>query len=217
MSETSTRALQGLRELTKLIPEYTGDLVSSAFEDYKGWISSTTNPILSYETYYDLSGYSLDDLTGMPIAAIIQDPGIYACGTNTRAQLHVLDILSQERLDRNDVYNLVLNNNVPGMALSENNFNQITFGNHRLMLAQGTFADPTGLSVFLPASQTQFGSGDAVATEKLWVYRFIVAPGITDITSIRVPASRFLLQMNIVKESDNVYLQRLRRSYEDAQ
>ncbi len=152
----------------------------------------------------------------MPIAATLQDAGMYTCSTNT-VPLHVLDILSQERLTRDEVYNLILLNNVPGMGASENTYEQITFGNYRLMLAQGTFTDPAGLNLYLPTSQTQFGSGDAVAVDKLWAYRFIVAPSAADGASLRIPASRFLLQINVVKESDRVYLQRLKRSYELAQ
>ena len=215
MSEES-RALTGFRELTQLIPEYIGDMASNVFAGYKGWVPSATNAIVMYETYFDLSGYQLDDLTAMPIAATLQDPGMYTCSTDT-VPLHVLDILSQERLDRNELWDLILLNNVPGMGASDNNYEQITFGNYRLMLNQGTFTDPTGLNLYLPTSQTQFGSGDAVAVDKLWAYRFVIAPGAADGISLRIPASRFLLQMNIVKESDRVYLQRLKRSYELAQ
>jgi hypothetical protein len=216
MSEESKGALMGFRELSQLIPEYTGAMASSVFAGFKGWVASASNPIVMYETYFDLTGYQLDDLTAMPIAATLQDPGMYTCSTNT-VPLNVLDILSQERLTRDEVYNLILLNNVPGMGASNNNYEQITFGNYRLMLAQGTFTDPAGLNLYLPTSQTQFGSGDAVAVDKLWAYRFIVAPGAADGASLRIPASRFLLQINVVKESDRVYLQRLKRSYELAQ
>jgi hypothetical protein len=216
MSEESRGALTGFRELSQLIPEYTGAMASSVFAGFKGWVASASNPIVMYETYFDLTGYQLDDLTAMPIAATLQDAGMYTCSTNT-VPLHVLDILSQERLTRDEVYNLILLNNVPGMGASDNNYEQITFGNYRLMLAQGTFTDPAGLNLYLPTSQTQFGSGDAVAVDKLWAYRFIVAPSATDGASLRIPASRFLLQINVVKESDRVYLQRLKRSYELAQ
>ena len=117
-----TRALTGPRQLTKMIPEYTGEMGAAEFPGFKGWIASDASTLVYYETYFDLSGYALDDLTAIPIAAMLQDPGIYAC-TDTKVPLQVLDVLSQERLDPGNVFtDLVVNNNVPGMLHSPNNF-----------------------------------------------------------------------------------------------
>lgn len=213
MSE-ETRALTGPRSLTQMVPEYAGVFAGGEFKGYKGWLGSSSDPLLYYETYFDLTGYKLDDLTAMPIAAMVQDPGIY--GTNaTGVPLHVVDILSQERLDIGEVYNELVNrNNAPGMLDTVNNFEQITFGNHRLFLAQTIFTNPTGVNLYLPASEMQFGSGDPVTVQKLWAYRIVAAPGGTTGNAITIPASRFLLNIVVKKEADRVYLQRLKRSYE---
>lgn len=211
--ETGGRALKGYRELTQMIPEYIGTMGAATLAGYKGWIPNVANPLVVYETYFDLTGYELDDLTMMPIAATVQDPGIYSCSAAT-TPLHVFDIISQEKIEGGEVWNQILVDNAPGMLESENNFEQITFGNYRLFLGQATFTNPAGLTVFLPATQSQFGSGDAVSVQKLFCYRVILAPGAAEGTSLRIPASRFLLQANIIKESERVYLQRLKRSYE---
>ena len=212
MSEES-RALTGPRGLTQMVPEYNGRFAGGEFEGHKGWRGSTTNPLIYYETYFDLTGYTLDDLTSVPVAVMVQDPGMYATSA-TGVPLHVVDILSQERLDIGKVYTDLVNNNLPAMPESSNNFEQITFGNHRLFLHQTLFTDPSGISLYLPASTQQFGSGDPVTVQKLWVYRIIAAPGGSTGNTIQIPASRFLLNIVVEKESDRVYLQRLKRSYE---
>jgi len=216
--ERQTRALTGPRQLTQMVPEYVGAMGASEFPGFKGWKAGQTLPVVFYETYFDLSGYKLDDLTAIPIAAMLQDPGLYAC-TDTKVPLQVLDILSQERLVAADVFaDVVTNNNVPGMMTTSNNFEQITFGNYRLFMAQLSFTNPSGLATiaYLPADSMQFGSGDAVTVEKLWCYRFVIANGATAASSstIRIPASRFILNVNVVDEDEMVYLMRLKRSYE---
>lgn len=213
MSE-ETRALTGPRSLTQMVPELKNTVVGASFPGYKGWKGGSTDPFAYYETYFDLTGYTLDDLTTLPIAAMVQDPGIYSASAST-FPMHVIDILSQERLDIPEVYaDLVNLNNLPGMMTSTNNFEQLTFGNHRLFLGQTVFTNPTGLILYLPANEMQFGSGDPVTVQKLWAYRIVATPGATEGARIEIPASRFLLNVVVKKEADRVYLQRLKRSYE---
>lgn len=217
--ERQTRALTGPRQLTQMVPEYAGEMGASEFPGYKGWIASPTTTIVYYETYFDLSGYALDDLTAIPVAATLQDPGLYS-STDSKVGLQVVDVISQERLRAGRVLNdLVTDNNLPGMMMSANNFEQITFGNYRLFMAQATFTGAEGLavgSVYLPADSKEFGSGDPVTVEKLWCYRFVMARGATEGQSseITIPASRFILNVQVVDEADLVYMMRLKRSYE---
>ncbi|MCK5561099.1 MAG: hypothetical protein KAJ51_10915 [Thermoplasmata archaeon] len=218
---TQTRALTGPRQLTQMIPEYAGEMGASEFPGFKGWIASPSTSVVYYETYFDLSGYALDDLTAIPVSATLQDPGLYAC-TDTKVGLQVLDVISQERLDAGRVLNdLVTDNNAPGMMMSPNNFEQITFGNYRLFMGQLSFTSPSGLAsvVYLPADGMNFGSGDAVTVEKLWCYRFVMARGATEASTstIQIPASRFILNITVLKEKELEYIMRLKRSYELAQ
>ena len=212
--EKSNRALTGDRELTQMIPEYYGT-VSTNLPDYKGWVSSTlSSGCLMFETYFDLTGYMLDDLTLLPRGAQMQDPGVYS-STDGSNYMAVVDILSQERLDQEEIYDSLVNqNNLPGMLETLNNFEQITYGSYRLFLPTLQYRPPTGIQIYLPASQTFFGSGDPVSVEKLYAYRFIIYPGIGDTERLEIPASRFVLLARIVQEDDQEYLMRLKRSYE---
>jgi hypothetical protein len=215
--DRQTRALTGPRQLTQMIPEYKGTFGASEFPGYKGWIPSAASSLVYYETYFDLSGYALDDLTALPIAAMLQDPGIYSC-TDQRVPMQILDIISQERLDPGDVFtNVTTLNNVLGMLTTTNNFEQITFGNYRLFLSTLEYTHPITLStyVYTAATAMQFGSGDPATVEKLYCYRFIITDGATtDTTILDIPASRFILNVNVIDEPDLEYIMRLKRSYE---
>ena len=83
----SKRALEGERIMSKDIPNYQGtySTSNSMWSLDNGWESGVgaTPGVLYYETYFDLTGYQLDDLTLMPIAANLQDPGIYMTNDTT--------------------------------------------------------------------------------------------------------------------------------------
>jgi hypothetical protein len=84
--------------------------------------------------------------------------------------------------------------------------------NTRLLGLSTQFADPT---LLVPSTAGTFGSASPTAVQKLWIYRVIVpGAGSGDPIIIQVPASRFVLAADIVKEDDLPYMMRLKRSYE---
>ena len=213
----SSRALQGERTLSKNIPYYKGYFKGSdGWEGFNGWFTSPNagagKQALMYETYFDLSGYELDDLTLLPLTGILQDPGAYTSDDTNTPVMIVLDILSQERLDIDRITTDIGLENVPSMATSPNDWNNITYGRYRLMMNTAEFNE-TGSKTWLVSKQDNFGSGSPCVVQKLWVYRYILMK-VNEDKVLTVPASRFILNAMIVSEKDNVYLQRLRRNYE---
>tara|TARA_Y100001951_G_C11251793_1_gene246887 strand:+ start:23 stop:697 length:675 start_codon:yes stop_codon:yes gene_type:complete len=214
-------ALTGSRVLSKLIPQY-GEEGRGAFIDttdgwtpLNGWKTGTTTRglrCLMYETYFDLQGYQLDDLTLYPAMALLQDPGAYTSNDTNTPIMEVLDIISQDRLDIDTLADLIVQNNVPGMTLSQNEWTNITFGQYRLMMNSAEFNE-TGTKTWLTSKRNDFGSGMPVTATKLWCYRFVRFL-VNDGKLLMIPASRFILAANIEKDSELVYLQRLRRNYE---
>ena len=76
-----------------------------------------------------------------------------------------------------------------------------------------TTATAATLPPWIAQNLSTFGSGAPVTVQKLWVYRFVyLVAASTD--PLNIPASRLLLRGMVTKESDLVYIQRLRRSYE---
>lgn len=219
-------ALMGPRTLTMMAPSYAGvktatgwpTKIDSASSNWgNGWQAEGLHDIY-YETYMDLSGYELDDMTFFPIEAGFQDPGIYAGVTaGTAPNMWVMDVMSQQRLDGDTLSKMLtftVNefNNAPGMMGSDITYSEITMGNLRVL---GETAQITSnLKPYIVQNGSAFGSGEAIVTQKLWCYRFINFQAATDDT-MYIPASRFVLVGNAQQESDLVYMQRLKNSYEN--
>lgn len=187
----------------------------------EGW-TMLNNSLYYHETTIDLSGYSLQDLTFVPTAVGIQDPGIYyvklAGGdTPTLIYTQVLDIVTSVPLDPDTVSNLQLAKIGPGLLGSTEDFAPIILGQYRFFIPSNEFT--------MPALQTlqrsvRFDSGEPTAASKLFCYRIlqIYTEGAADPygvgTNIQVPSARYILQGLMTKEEDLVHMMRLKRSYE---
>ena len=213
----SSRALQGERTMSQEIPYYKGYFRGSdGWEGHNGWFTSPNagagKQALMYETYFDLGGYELDDLTLIPVSGILQDPGAYTSDdTNTPVML-ILDIISQERLDIDLITTALGVENVPGMPTTSQDWNNITFGQYRLMMNTAEFNE-TGTKTWLVAKQNDFGSGSPCTVHKLWVYRYILFK-VNEDKVLTVPASRMILNGVVIKEPEHEYLMSLRRNYQ---
>ena len=217
MSKKAKHPLEGSRSWNMMCPSYQDTKGASLWNESNGWRSGGANS-LYYETYIDLSGFEMEDLTILPMETAVQDPGLYSGGRLTGA-LWVMDVVSQERLPRSTLENM-LNiadndyNNAPGMMGQPQEFTNITMGQLRIMGNTAQIAT-TGqtLPPWISQSLSTFGSGAPVAVQKLWVYRFVLLQA-SENDPLNIPASRILLRGMVTKESDLVYIQRLRRSYE---
>ena len=210
----SERALTGGRQWTKDIPDITAtrDDVSGDWTLTNGWqVDTSLTPTLYYETYWDMSAYTLDDLTFFPISAVLQDGQAYSIANITDPAIGLIDIVSQERLDIGQVVADHVFGNLPGQPLSTENFEQIVMCNYRLMLPQVDF---TSATLVLPATTGSFGSLQPSACEKLWIYRIAIINGVPAATVFTSPATRFVMSGTVVKEPELDYMMRLKRSYE---
>lgn len=173
--------------------------------------------ILSHETQIDLSGYAMDSLTFFPRAVGIQDPGVYtfknSAGDPTQHAMQVLDIVTTVPIDINRVSNTMMANVSPGMIDSEYDFTPIIFGLYRFFSVNTNITYPDYQQ--LERSQ-RFDSGEATAADKLYCYRIVqvIATELNNTTEVFIPAARQLIGGVLGEESDLVYMQRLKRSYE---
>jgi len=212
----STRALTGPRLLNLPVPSTLlteSEPGSNLFAATNGW-ETLANDLLYYENYFDLSAYELDDLTLVPTAIAIQDGLPYtAINPAPELQVAIFDIVSQERLSMQEVYdNYTLTNDYPGSPASTQDWRQLLMCNFRLLTIQSDFQSS---SLLLPATGGSLGSSEPTAVQKLYVYR-IVIPILTDLTGLTmtIPPTRFVLGADIVKEDELPYMMRLKRSYE---
>jgi len=210
----SRGALEGERTLSLPIPPLSATRGSSGWEDAgtTGWTG--TGDILMFEGYWDSSGYTSDDLTLFPLGITLQDPGRYL-SSNANVPLQVLDIVSQTRLDRNDVLTWVTANAMPGMLGTTVEWIQMMWGQYRTMMSQNTFVAPAGpIAEFLTASAALFGSGSPTTVQKIYCYRFLILVGSADGDILAAPASRFVMSAVIAPEDELAFLMRQKRSYE---
>lgn len=216
--KTSIRALTGTRLLNLPVPT-----CSPKYTDGAGWgnglngwtsISGSAATGIYYENYFDLSGYELDDLTLVPTMMQLQDALPYTTDNiaDPNLGLAVFDIISQERLNPATVAANYAVNEYPSSPGSKDDWTQILMCGFRLFLPQTDF---TTTQVLLPAQGGPLGSSQATAVQKLWVYRIIIT-GASDWSnkSVFIPATRFVLGAEVIKEDDLEYMMRLKRSYE---
>ena len=211
----SERALEGERTMSKMIPEYVGtyNTGTNLWAYNNGWESAAAQPgVLYHESYFDLTGYELDDLTLMPISATLQDPGIYLTdeAANRYPRVIEMNVISQERISPAQMLAAVNANQALSFPETTQDWNNITFGEWKLKALTTEFANATLLG---DLKINKFGSGSPCVTKKLWIYRiffFVPANGV----ELRIPASRMVLSGLVTKEPEMVYIQRLRRNYE---
>ena len=207
-----SRAMIGDRVMSKVIPSTIMTFGAGTATATNGWQVVQPGSAVYYETYFDCSGYTLDDLTVVPNYTQVQDGLVHRGDANT-SSMWVLEIVSQERLDvANLVVPLALLGEVPGGFASNDDWRQLLQCNFKYFLPQTDFTE-TGL--MLIATQGRFGSNEPSTAEKLWIYRIVVLGGIHEEGDVVVlPMTRQILGAEIIKEEDLDYIMRLKRSYE---
>ena len=211
--------LTGRRSLSTMVPSFTNSPTLTNWVGDNGWDALEVASLgIYYETYFDLSGYELTDLTLVPEQISLQDPGYYSYTSITpdpENGLMVLDIVSQERLDPYQAaLEMKARNVAPGMTGSPYDSTSILYGTYRFMAKDTTYTNIGNINSVV--NRGSFGTGEATAAAKLWVYRIVIplntVPDPAMILSI--PASRFNLLGTVIEETELPYLMRLKRSYE---
>ena len=220
-----SNALIGPRIMHKDVEEYVGTFQAGAltFPDYKNWKGVDNYYGVYWESYFDLSGYNLDDLTVIPTLMELQDAGPYFFlnpnipqGQNIDNNLWLVDVYSMERLTPSEVFDdLATKLAYPGSPESTLNFEQLPMVNARFTTTRSTFGDR---SLQTTATAGSLGSGEPTTVQKLWFYRFVLvtqgSAGIVGGETLQIPSTRFILAAQIVKEAELAHMMRLKRSYE---
>ena len=204
-------ALEGERTLSMMVPPYSGARGASSWSASGGWETVAATDILVFHSWFDVSGYTADDLTLFPLGVTLQDPGYYR-SSNATVPLAVVDIISTETITPEEAYAWITANAMPGMIGTTSDWNQIIWGQYRTMLGQATFQ--AAQTEFLTARAGLFGSGSPTTAEKIHCYRFLILEGALEPDTLSVPASRFVLSAIIAGEDEKAFLMRQKRSYE---
>jgi hypothetical protein len=205
------------RRLTALHPALSANYDGVQWNDLNGWtVLNAANTRFAHETSLDLSGYSRESLTFFSTSVGIQDPGIYVFKPredSTFNGITVLDIITSVPMDLDRVANLQGSNIGPGMLGSDEDFQTIVFGMFRFFTQNQNIPYPNYQQ--LERSQ-RFDSGEPTAADRLFCYRIInlASSGLDPLSLVKIPACRQLVAGVMAKESELVYMQRLKRGYE---
>lgn len=206
------------RTLSAMHPALTGqyDDGLGTWTNLNGWQEASPT-VLFHETQIDLSGYARESLTYFPEAVGIQDPGIYVFAGGpgaTYSAVEVLDIITSvpmNILEISEAQTTFFTG--PGMLGSSREAETILMGQYRFFTPNTFLTYPNYIQLERLQS---FGSGDPTAADKLYCYR-IVTMIVDDLgvgSLIGVPASRQILNGYMDEETELIYMQRLKRSYE---
>tara|TARA_R110000796_G_scaffold71373_1_gene161872 strand:- start:52 stop:702 length:651 start_codon:yes stop_codon:yes gene_type:complete len=206
------------RRLEAMHPALTSIYDGANWGTLNGW-QQLSPTVLVHETVIDLSGYTRDALTFFPTGVGLQDPGIYTFEPLLVPEfpikaLQVMDIVTSIPMDLLDVASTMSNDNVaPGMIGSKYQFESILFGAYRWFTPNSQIVFPNYMQL---ERSERFDSGEPSASENLYCYRIVqcVQQDLIDGNYVQVPAARQLISGVIAEESDLVYMQRLKRSYE---
>jgi len=213
--------LEGPRLLDKLIEACDIDMAESpAPESFPSTITpgqwsildNAFNPTYAARSFYDLSGYTHDDLTTFIRSVDIQE----GWGPRGTSDFFVLDLITTEPIDDTTLINAAIyttgDGDLPGFSKSDFNMNQVIYGRTREFVKAGssTIANQYSISFF--------GTATASNAKRIYLTRVCyVDPTAALGTKVHVPPCAYVTAALIAKEKELPYLMRLKRSYEIAQ
>jgi len=177
-----------------------------------GGLKKLSNNVFVEQGYYDLSGYTLDDLTAFFAGVTIQEE-FTPTGTMTG---FIVDMVTTHQLLSADIINAHFTDptstlDLPGFNLSTFDMNQVIFARTR------TFNTSSVWSQISEYGRTQWGTCSAATSEKIYLTRIIYTqiPMLQD-TTITIPPCNYVTSIVVGREPDLTFLMRQRRSYEEA-
>jgi len=176
-----------------------------------GIIELSTN-VFAIQSYYDLAGYTQNDLTAFFAGAVIQEE---FAPTGTMSGF-IVDMITTHQLTAADIISAHFTDpaatlDLPGFNLSTFDMNQVIFARTR------TFNTSAEWSQISEYGRTQWGTCSAATSEKIYLTRIIYTdmdtiPGLT----FSIPPCNYVTSIVVGREPDLTFMMRQRRSYEEA-
>lgn len=217
-----SQSVKGSRDLRKLIPS--SYLFNDGEDQWTGLLNGWeiyTNDVGTqwalHRSYVDIVGWSKDEITAFTQGAAFQEAERWTATLGgVIPLLNTWDIVSVNYIEDgafdSDKFVSPLgapyNWNAPGMSGSNYNLEEILAGRYRC------FAQSDDITATHQSNLQVWGAGDATAGDRIYITRAILLTSTTVYPgSIMVPPMAVVIPTLLVKESDLVYMERLRRSY----
>lgn len=158
--------------------------------------------------YFDLSGYSLEDLTVFFQGVDLQEP---LCLTGNDAAPSIIEIISTEFITDAEILATQSSQPIsaPGFSVSTNNMEQIIYGRRRIYYLK---QPPTVPVIPFLQSTHMWGTCAASTADKLHITRILVCT--TALSATTVPDVNVVVAVVVDKEATLPFIMRQKRSYE---
>ena len=162
-----------------------------------------------FETYYDLAGMSMEEKTLFFDAALVQDLANPSHINGAAGDgLQIVDIMTTTPLTDAMLSGFVVYGNTPRSAFPS--FDQTVYARNQGFVVDLDFAASGYFNLLF---SNQMGSLSPTATDRVYVYKYVLLGSAAAATSFTIFPSRFLLQAKAKEEPEFQYLMRLMRSY----
>jgi len=162
-------------------------------------------------TYIDLAGWTREDLTtfvqGVDIQKMRSPVGSTTAGAADFPLIWEYDLLTTRRIQLEEFLFFPI---VPGFLgeVSTLDLMEVVYGQSRSYALNAQVA-----GTYITTDTATFGTGDAVATDKLHWTRFIVFSTAGNPGQLSLYPANLVISATTAKEKDLVWMERLRRSY----
>lgn len=172
--------------------------------------------------YFDIAGWSIEQLSAFVSGAGWQESEEWVMGPPVnfnRPRIKTWDIISKAKIG-DDAFNQHGPGSAsslwfaPGFAGSNYNLEEIFAGRYRHFDFSTTIT-----AGFNQTHESIWGAGDATAGDKIYITRIVLLSGLADygLELLAVPPQDVIVPAGTTTEKDLIYLERLRRSYIEAE
>jgi len=214
-----SQSVKGVRDLRKLIPRslITFNVDPSLTTTTNGWeiLGDATHQFAVYRTYIDIVGWSKDDVTAFTQGAAFQEAASIVCIPGlTTLPLKCWDMVTVNHIADTaftdaDLIVQGVTWSPPGTSTSNYNLEEVLAGQWREYMSDSTLLATTRL-----IGSGSWGAGDATAGDRIHITKaFYLGSSLDTGAMIIIPEGAVVVPTLLVKESDLVYMERLRRSY----
>jgi hypothetical protein len=204
-----------MKTLKREFDGFTGVKLEGMYQPPVGseWVQSLYFNSLYYNVQYiDLKGVAYDRETVVLDAAAVQRGTYhYILPAQAGDRIYVWDLMTSIPIDiaKQDVQQEIFERGM-GMPGTRLNYEHVLF--HRMQIFSYDLDMANGTALL--ADETQIGSLEATASDRIYCYRMVsfttAGPGASGVIS----PVRYLLNVNLKDEPEYEYLMRLKRSYE---
>jgi hypothetical protein len=211
-------SLEGARLLSKTLGF--ADIQLGSVEPFPATLTGTNwkvlenlaTPTYAIRSYYDLSGFNMNELTSFFQAVDVQE-GFTPFGS---AACRVIDLVTTEYVSDTEIvaaYQYTTGDgDLPGFPLSKFNMEQVVYGRTRTFTSNSAFGDIT------QQGSTMWGTCAAATADKLHITRIVMVLNTAAIDqAVHIPACNYVTAIIVAKEKDLSFIMRQKRSYELSQ